>query len=104
MWYFVELFYHEQGEEHSAYVTEAYLQKLAQQVPGLNLPNWTAARNDTELANSVSSDAQASNNAGFTGTPAFLIGKTGGTLQKLEDSSVTDPSSFNGAIKKLLKS
>ncbi len=30
------------------------------------------------LANEVESDEQAANNAGFTGTPSFLIGKTGG--------------------------
>jgi protein-disulfide isomerase len=104
MWYFVELFYHEQGEEDSGYVTESYLQNLAQQVPGLNLTEWTAARNDPEYADAVSSDAQAANNAGFTGTPSFLIGKTGGTFTKLEYSSLTEPGSFDSAIEGLLKS
>ncbi len=41
MWNFVELFYHEQGEEDSGYVTESYLQGLAAQVPGLNLSQWS---------------------------------------------------------------
>ena len=44
MWYYIELFYHEQGEENTEYVTENYLQTLAQQVPGLNLASWTAAQ------------------------------------------------------------
>jgi protein-disulfide isomerase len=104
MWYFVELFYHEQGEEDSGYVTESYLQNLAQQVPGLNLTEWTTSRNDPEYANVVSSDAQAANNVGFTGTPSFLIGKTGGTFKKLEYSSLTEPGSFDSAIEGLLKS
>jgi protein-disulfide isomerase len=103
MWYFVELFYHEQGEENTAYVTETYLQALAQQVPGLNLAQWKAARNDSALASSLTSDAQAANNAGFTGTPSFLIGKTGGTLTRFEYASLTDPSSFDSAIEKLLR-
>jgi protein-disulfide isomerase len=103
MWDFVELFYREQGKENTAYVTENYLQTLAQQVPGLNLPNWSAARSDPELANTVSSDVQAANNAGFPGTPSFLIGKTGGAMAKFEYASVVDPSSFNSAIEKLLK-
>src|SRR5208282_830339 len=59
MWYFIELFYHEQGKEDSGYVTESYLQELARQVPGLNLIAWTVARNDTELANTISTDARA---------------------------------------------
>jgi protein-disulfide isomerase len=103
MWYFIELFYRQQGEENTEYVNESYLQKLAQQVPGLNLTAWSTARSDPELAGSITVDAQAANAAGFTGTPSFLIGKTGGKMQKLEYSSLTDPSSFNSAIERTLK-
>jgi len=74
MWNFIELFYHEQGEEDSGYVTEGYLQGLAQQVPGLNLIAWTAARNDAGLVNAIASDAQAARNTGLTRTPSFLVG------------------------------
>jgi protein-disulfide isomerase len=102
-WYFIETFYHEQGEEDSGYVTESYLQGIAQQVPGLDLTTWTGDRSEPALANEVSSDKQAANNAGFTGTPSFLIGKTGGTMSKLEYASLTDPTSFDEAIEKLLK-
>ena len=69
-WYFIETFYHEQGEEDSGYVTEKYIQGIASQVPGLNVADWTADRSDPVLANEVTTDAQAANNAGFTGTPA----------------------------------
>jgi protein-disulfide isomerase len=103
LWQFVENFYREQGEEGSGYVTEQYLQNLAQQVPGLSLTQWTAARNDPSLASQITSDAQQAGAQGFTGTPAFLIGKSGGTSQKLEYASVKDPASFNSAIEKLLK-
>lgn len=104
MWYFVELFYHEQGEESSGYVTEKYLQNLAQQVPGLDLAKWTSDRNDQTLSNQVTTDAQAANNAGFNGTPSFLIGKTGGgATSKVEYTSLTDPAPFNAAIEKVLK-
>jgi protein-disulfide isomerase len=103
MWHYMELFYHEQGEENTGYVTESYLQGLAAQVPGLNLSNWSSARNEPAYANQVISDAQAANQNGFTGTPSFLIGKTGGSMQKLESPSLTAPSSFETAIEKLLK-
>ncbi len=103
MWNFLETFYHEQGEEDSGYVTESYLQGLAQQVPGLNLTQWANDRSNPALANQIATDKQAANNAGFTGTPSFLIGKTGGTPSKLEYSSLTEPTSFNEAIEKLLK-
>jgi protein-disulfide isomerase len=103
MWNFLETFYHEQGEEGSGYVNESYLQKLAQQVPGLNLAQWTSDRSDPALASQVTNDAQAASNAGFTGTPSFLIGKTGGSLQKLEAGTFSEPAPYNTAIEKLLK-
>ena len=103
MWDYLELFYHEQGEEDSGYVTENYLQGLASQIPGLNLSEWSSARNDPAYPNQVIADAQAANQNGFTGTPSFMIGKTGGTLKKLEVSGFTDASQFETAIEKLSK-
>jgi protein-disulfide isomerase len=103
MWNYLETFYREQGEESSGYVTESYLQGLAQQVPGLNLTKWTNDRAEPALTTQLATDAQAANSAGFTGTPSFLIGKTGSTPSKLEYSSLTDPTTFNEAIEKLLK-
>jgi protein-disulfide isomerase len=102
-WNFIETFYHEQQEENTGYVTESYIQGLAQQVPGLNLAKWTSDRSEASLASEVASDAQAAGNAGFTGTPSFLIGKTGGTMTKIEPS-LTDPTSLNETIEQLLKS
>jgi protein-disulfide isomerase len=103
MWDFVELFYHEQGEEDSGYVTESYLQGLASQVPGLNLSQWSEDRNSPTYPSQVLADAQAANQNGFTGTPSFMIGKSGGTLQKLEISGFTNASEFETAIEKQLK-
>ena len=77
MWNFIDLFYHEQGHENSGYVTERYLQELAQQVGGLDLIAWTAARTDAHLANTITSDARAAHNAGLSSTPSFRLGKTG---------------------------
>jgi protein-disulfide isomerase len=103
MWWFVELFYHEQGEEDSGYVTESYIQGLAKQVPGMNLAEWQAARGSSAWQTQIENDAQEANNRGFTGTPSFLIGHTGGAFTKLEYSSLKEPTSFNEAIEKLIK-
>ena len=102
-WYYIELFYHQQGEENSGYVTDKYLQELAQQTPGLALSSWTSARGDATFTNAITSDAQAANNNGFTGTPSFLIGKTGQTGKKYEYTSLTDPAGFEAAINSALK-
>jgi hypothetical protein len=84
-------------------VNESYLQGLASQVPGLNLATWTTARSDQDLANEVTADAQAANQAGFTGTPSFELGKTGGTLQKLEAGTFTEAAPYETAIEKQLQ-
>jgi protein-disulfide isomerase len=102
MWNYIELFYHEQGEENSAYVTEEFLEKLANQA-GVNKSTWMADRKDPAFDNQIATDAQLANTNGFNGTPAFLVGRSGGALKKFEYSSLTDPGSFNQAIEAQLK-
>ena len=101
LWNFIETFYHEQGEEDSGYVTESFIQGIARQVPRLDLSQWSSDRAAAKLAGEVEADAQTANGRNLTGTPAFLIGRTGGALEQLEPSSFTDPSSFDRAIEKL---
>ena len=103
-WYFIQLFYSEQGERDSGYVTESYLLGLAKQVPGLNLAKWTAERSDPELAAEVEMDARAGNAAGFTGTASFLLGKTGGTFKPFAPGEYTELAPYESAIESLLKS
>ncbi len=104
-WNYIETFYHEQGEEDSGYVTEQYLDGIASQIPGLDVAKWHEDRADPALANEVETDKQAANNEGFTGTPSFLIGRTGGTMSKLTyPSSPGEPAFVDEAVEKLLKS
>jgi protein-disulfide isomerase len=102
MWNFVETFYHEQQEEDTGYVTESYIQGIARQVGGLSLSRWTSDRNDPALANELLSDAQVASARGLGGTPAFLIGSSGAATNRLEPSSFTEPTAFDGAIEKLI--
>jgi protein-disulfide isomerase len=103
MWNYLETFYHEQGQEDSGYVNEAYLQSIARQVAGLNVAKWLADRKDPSYENQVTTDKQLATNEGFNGTPSFLIGHTGGQLKKLPEESLTDPSGFESAIESAAK-
>jgi protein-disulfide isomerase len=102
-WNYIELFYNSQGTEDSGYVTEGFLQNLAQQIPGLDLPKWQAERSNQKFEAEIASDQQSANNNGLTGTPAFLIGKSGGALKKYEWSSLSDPKPFEEAIEQAAK-
>jgi hypothetical protein len=81
MWNFLATFYHEQGTEYTNYVTEQYLDEIAQQVPGLNLAQWDNNRT-LPLAKTVVADNHTARSLGFHDTPAFRIGRTGGKLRK----------------------
>jgi protein-disulfide isomerase len=97
-WYFVETFYAEQGEEGTGYVTDAYLEGIASQVPQLDLARWGTDRKDPELANEIQADAEAAESAGLGGTPSFLLGASGGAMRPFSPS---DASSFDKAIEAL---
>jgi protein-disulfide isomerase len=78
-WYFAELFYREQGPEDSGYVTESYLDRLAAQVPGLQLSTWRADRGDPALPAQVRADGVAAARRGIDGTPTLLVTGPKGT-------------------------
>jgi protein-disulfide isomerase len=72
-WDYTELFYHQQGQEGSGYVTESYLDGLAKQIPGLNYSAWLSGRNNSTFAALVQSDQQAGATAGVQGTPTLVF-------------------------------
>ncbi len=72
-WDFSGLFYHEQGQEGTGYVTEPYLQGLAKQVPGLSLVKWESDRNSQALATQVQSEYQTGRSIGVGGTPTLVF-------------------------------
>lgn len=101
MWYFVELFYHEQGREYSNYVNESYLDGLARQVPGLNFSAWMTARSDPELLAQVERDEQIGEGYGWETTPDFFLSE-GARLRPFFPMSAR-PSSFAAAIRQRLR-
>jgi protein-disulfide isomerase len=99
-WHFVETFYAEQGEEGSGYVTSAYLDGIASQIPDLDVQQWATDRHDPELAKEIAGDAAAAEDAGLTGTPSFLRGASGRAMSPF---SATDSASFDAAIGALVR-
>ncbi len=57
-WDYIELFYLQQGEEGSGYVTAGFLQAIARQVPGLSFARWQRDRFDPSLAAQVQREQQ----------------------------------------------
>lgn len=81
-WNFSNLFYWNQGDEATGYVTDDYLKKLVAAVPetttGVTTTDADANRNpDEAISESLARIDKLNDDLGVTGTPSFAIGKTG---------------------------
>jgi protein-disulfide isomerase len=90
-WQYILLWYNQQGDETTSYVTDAYMQGLAQEIPGLNTTKWQSDRNNATLANAVTADTQAAGILGVNGTPAIFATGRKGTVQ-FSDPNTAVPS------------
>jgi protein-disulfide isomerase len=77
-WYYIELFYNEQGAEGTGYVTESFLDGLAQQIHGLKYAKWLADRKLASVTKQVTTDNANGTSIGNqlsqgVSTPTILI-------------------------------
>jgi protein-disulfide isomerase len=96
-WNYIELFYHEQGDETQSYVTNDYLNGLAGQIPGLKYSQWSSDRQSSTLTNTVTSDEQAATTSGYDSTPTIVVKGPKSQAQPIVGD--TDYSSLESAIK-----
>jgi len=101
LWHFTELFYANQQDEGQRYVTEAFLGDLGRAIPGFDVDRALAQRTSPEV-DAALGDAQAVfERSGFTGTPSFLLGRTGRPLRRLSTPRLL-PGEFTEPIDGLL--
>lgn len=105
LWQFADLFYVNQKDESEVYVTDAFLKKIGGGVQGLDVNKAMAQLDQPELVTALDKYSKDFTNNGFNGTPSFQLGRTGGTLSKLNISSASfDPAEFTRPIDQLLTS
>lgn len=86
-WNYIELFYHEQGDETQSYVTNNYLGGLAKQIPGLNFSQWNSDRGSANLQSQVTADTTAAAAAGYNSTPTILVSGPKSQAQPIESAA-----------------
>jgi protein-disulfide isomerase len=96
-WNYIELFYHEQGDETTSYVNDNFLSGLAKQVSGLNVGQWASDRQSSSLSTQVNKDMQAAAAAGYSSTPTLLVAGPKSQAKPIVGS--TDYASLQSAIK-----
>ena len=96
MWQFVELAYQRQGAENSGYATDDFINGLAADA-GLKQTDAGAA-----AERQVRESEQAARTLRIGSTPSFLIGRTGGPMERFEPSDLT-PDAFIPRIQEELR-
>jgi protein-disulfide isomerase len=97
-WEFLELFYRNQGEERSGYVTDDFLLAVAKGAGVPDIAQWEEDRKSKAVKQEVSSTSAQAQKYGFTGTPSFAVegpGADGG----LELIGTTEADGLEEAIK-----
>ena len=96
-WNFIELFYRNQGEENSGYVTDDFLTSVAKGAGVPNIEKWNQDRQSPKwdaVLSKVQSEAQS---LGISATPTIVVQGPGGT--RVVGSGVLPLSQIESAIK-----
>jgi protein-disulfide isomerase len=72
-WSFIELFYRNQGAENSGYVTDSFLESIAEGAGVDDLDRWNADRSSAALQRRLAAVQDEAARLGLNSTPTFLV-------------------------------
>ncbi len=72
-WNFIELFYRNQGEENSGYVTDKFLTAIAKGAGVPDIARWNKDRKSAQVLSEVKATSSEAERLNFTGTPSFAV-------------------------------
>jgi protein-disulfide isomerase len=72
-WNFIELWYRNQGEENSGYVTEEFIESIGKGVGIPNLSQWNKERKSKKYKKQLEETTKQAQKIGFEGTPSFAV-------------------------------
>jgi protein-disulfide isomerase len=72
-WNFIELFYRNQGEERSGYVTDEFLTAIAKNAGVPDIARWNSERRSKRILAEVHKTTAEAESLGFEGTPSFAV-------------------------------
>jgi protein-disulfide isomerase len=81
LWQFIDVFYNNQGDENTDYVTDAFLTKIAKEA-GVDPTKMLADRAAPEVDTSIAKAQQDAQQARVNSTPTFLVKKAGEPAKK----------------------
>jgi protein-disulfide isomerase len=75
LWDFTDVFYRNQGDESTTYVTDDFLKKIGAGVPGLDVNRMLADRAKVEVQQQLAEAQSAASTSGVDSTPTFFVQK-----------------------------
>jgi protein-disulfide isomerase len=87
---FVENFYANQGPENSGYVTDDFLNDIAEKAGIPDIDKWQADRDLPKWDQVLLDIDNEAVGAGFSGTPSFAIRNDDGSLEQIDAGSADD--------------
>ncbi|MHB8642366.1 MAG: DsbA family protein [Gaiellaceae bacterium] len=87
LWQVVDILYRNQEAENSGWLSESLIRQVGAAVPGLSLARLLAGRSDPAVASLAQSAAAAAAAGGINSTPTLVVGRSGGTLRRVDSSA-----------------
>jgi protein-disulfide isomerase len=72
-WSFIQLFYRNQGEERSGYVTDEFIESIAEGAGVPNMKKFNEERKSGKFKKQVEETTKQAGKLGFSGTPSFAV-------------------------------
>jgi protein-disulfide isomerase len=72
-WSYIELFYRNQGQEDSGYVTDAFLRAIARAAGVPDIARWERDRQSEPVLGAVAQTTEEAEHMGLSGTPSFAV-------------------------------
>lgn len=90
-WHFVDLFYRNQGIEHSGYVTDDFLTAIARGAGVPDMARWEHDRRSNRVKRRVEAQTAEAGRLGLEGTPSFAVaGPATAGLEVIEAAGAPD--------------
>jgi protein-disulfide isomerase len=89
LWQFIDVFYANQGQENTGYVTDAFLRRMGGSVDGLDVEKAMADRDSAAVQTQLANADDLATTYGLHATPSFLVARKGQQLSTFKPSSLS---------------
>lgn len=102
-WNFMDLFYRNQQDESTTYVSDAYLSELAGAIPGADVQVMLSQKSSASISNSLKRSRALFDRLDLFGVPSVFLTRTGKRLRESDELELQTVRYISRAIRKELK-